>query len=187
MAATLDWRDEGAVTPIQDQGSCGACWTFMTTGALEGAYKIAGGELYNLSEQQVLDCQTEDSAAGCSGGAMSSGFDYFLDNKAINATDYPYTATQGTCISDYYNATDISVQRWNWITSYDGEQIKAALNKGPVGVAINGGSFFFNHYKSGIFNCTRSSCGDSVTDLNHAVLLVGYGAEDGTEYFILKN
>ena len=65
----------------------------------------------------------------------------------------------------------------------------AALGKGPVGVAINGESFFFNHYKSGIFDCSTRFCGNSVTDLNHAVLLVGYGvdASTGSTYFILKN
>lgn len=186
IPSTKDWRSEGAVTPIQDQASCGACWTFMSTGAVEGHYKIAGGGLFNLSEQQILDCDNLVGASGCSGGTVSTGFDYLMKNKAVNGTDYSYTGVQGSCSASQYTATDVGVKTWNWITSNDSEQLKAAVATGPVGVAINGGCNSFMFYKSGTF--TGNFCGNTSADLNHAVLLVGYGTDsNNTPYFILKN
>lgn len=188
---SVDWRDEGAVSPIQDQGSCGGCWTFMTNGVVEGAVKIAGGDLVNLSEQQILDCDTESGAGGCSGGYVSSGFEYLMSYFAILESDYPYVSgadgTVTSCQYDSMSKTDIQVSAWNGVTQYDGTQMKAALATGPVGIAINGGTYIFKLYSGGIFSCSPSVCSTAASALDHAVLLVGYGTEDSTEYFILKN
>lgn len=118
---------------------------------------------------------------------MNSGYDYLRSNKAILEADYPYTAKQGACQAANIASTDVSVSLFNYVTPYDGSQIKAALATGPVGVAINGGSLPFQFYREGIFNCDYVTCGNEASDLNHAVLLVGYGTEGSTEYFILKN
>ena len=97
----------------------------MTNGAVEGAYKIAGGDLVNLSEQQILDCDTEEGASGCSGGYMYSGFTYLMNYFAILDSDYPYvsgpTKTVGTCQYDSMAKTDVKVSTWNGVTMYSGD------------------------------------------------------------------
>ena len=149
---SVDWRDEGAVTPIQDQGQCGSCWTFMTNGALEGAYKIAGGDLFNLSEQQILDCATSSIGGyGCDGGDINTGFSYLMSNNAINETDYPYTGVQSGCSASNKNTTNVWVKNYNYVTPGNGNQIKAALATGPVGIAINASGVKFTFYRSGVF------------------------------------
>merc|ERR1712232_1149712 len=97
LAASVDWTTQGAVTPVKDQGSCGGCWSFAATGALEGATKVAGNSLVSLSEQQFLDCDKTDS--GCGGGLEYQGWDFFKNkNQGIcTETSYPYKARNGNC------------------------------------------------------------------------------------------
>merc|ERR1711998_366654 len=71
-SGSVDWTTKGAVTPVKDQGQCGPCWAFSTTGGLEGAWEIATGNLKSLSEQQYVDCDTAGGNAGCNGGDMAT-------------------------------------------------------------------------------------------------------------------
>lgn len=98
LADAVDWRDQGAVTPVKNQGDCGSCWAFSTTGAMEGAYQIKNGNLLSFSEQELIDCDTYDN--GCDGGNMDIAFMWLEDNKLETEADYPYTATKGTCTQD---------------------------------------------------------------------------------------
>ncbi|KAI3446156.1 hypothetical protein Pfo_002821 [Paulownia fortunei] len=195
LPTDFDWRDHGAVTPVKNQGSCGSCWSFSTTGALEGANFLATGNLVSLSEQQLVDCDHEcdpeekDSCdSGCNGGLMNSAFEYTLKAGGLmQEEDYPYTGTdRGTCKLD---KTKIAAKVSNFsVVSLDEDQIAANLVKnGPLAVAIN--AVFMQTYMRGVscpYICSKQ--------LDHGVLLVGYG-EAGyapirlkeKPYWIIKN
>ena len=98
LPASVDWRTVGAVTPVKDQGQCGSCWAFSTTGSLEGAHFIATGKLVSLSEQQFVDCaKFSKGGLGCNGGNMYNAMEYAIENTIEQEADYPYTAVNGNC------------------------------------------------------------------------------------------
>lgn len=82
---------------MKDQGSCGGCYAFSTAAAMEGAYKIKTGELVDFSIQQYIDCTRKQGNNGCNGGFMTNSFKYLQSNKAMLASDYPYTGKAATC------------------------------------------------------------------------------------------
>ena len=179
LAAAVDWREKNAVTPVKDQGDCGSCWTFSSTGALEGQYAIKNGTLKSFSEQQLVECV--NMCGGCDGGDYTIVFGiYGMNNKFETESSYPYTSGKaglvGTCKYDKTKGI-FETKGTGTVKAKSSDALRSALNSGPVSVGIQADCTPFRNYKSGIFN---SSCG---TNLNHAVLLVGYGAN----YYILKN
>ena len=95
-ATPIDWRTRGAVTPVKNQGSCGSCWAFSATGAMEGAYAVATGELRSLSEEQLVECTRAYGNDDCGGGDFVGAFEYVKNNSGIDSeNDYPYTAGDG--------------------------------------------------------------------------------------------
>eukprot|EP00296_Roombia_truncata_P007939 JP446398.1.p2 GENE.JP446398.1~~JP446398.1.p2 ORF type:complete len:324 (-),score=153.12 JP446398.1:168-1139(-) len=178
---SFDWREEGAVTPVKNQGSCGSCWAFSTTGDVEGKWFLAKGELVSLSEQQLVDCDLDGEDQGCSGGLMSSAMSYIsqaggLDSEAA----YKYHGRRGSC-SFEKSSVAATITGWESV-SQDEDEIAAYLAKnGPLSIAIN--ASWLQFYLGGISNPLWCS----PKGLNHGVLLVGYGEEKGKKYWIIKN
>merc|ERR1712156_1410571 len=170
-ADSIDWRTMGGVTPVKDQGACGSCWAFSSTGSIEGAHFAATGELLSFSEQQLVDC----------------AYNYYEDGHMAELESvYPYvsgtTYHRTDCQYNASSATAVTVSDYAAVTAESVSQMKAALQQQPLAVAIEADQYVFQAYSSGIFD--SSSCG---TNLDHAVLLVGYGSENGQEYWIMKN
>jgi len=178
----LDWSQRGAVTAPKNQAQCGSCWAFSTTGALEGAWKIATGRLMSLSEQQFVDC-AKSAGNGCSGGSMPAAFDWAEKHAICSESSYPYTARDGRCVQQ--SCTDSipagAVLGYKDVRHNDERALMEAVSKQPVSVAIEADQAAFQLYTRGILT---KRCGDS---LDHGVLLVGFGTENGVDYWKVKN
>lgn len=175
----MDWILNNAVTTVKDQGNCGSCWSFSACGALEGAWAISTGELVSLSEQQMVDCSRSYGNHGCYGGLMDSAFRYAIDNGMCTDDAYSYTASKGTCETCKSVA---SFSRCVDVTPMNQVHLKEAVSTTPVSVAIEADTRVFQLYDSGII--TSDTCG---TTLDHGVLIVGFGEDDGTMYWNVKN
>eukprot|EP00948_MAST-09A_sp_MAST-9A-sp1_P000174 g174.t1 len=173
----LDWRQMGAVTPVKNQGSCGSCWAFSTTGSIEGAYFISTKSLRSLSEQQLVDCSTSNN--GCGGGSFQNAMQYVIRNNGLDSEEeYSYKGFQLPC---WVNATKrhvANISGFQSVPANNEAQMIAAVQRGPVSVAIEADQNIFQSYSTGVIS--NVSCG---TKLDHGVLIVGF-----TEtYWIVKN
>merc|ERR550532_690758 len=183
----VNWVTAGAVTGVKNRGSCGSCWSFSTTGAMEGAHYVATGELLSFSEQQLVDCATGIYLnMGCNGGNPLWAYRYLKKHYAELESEYPYTSGNGDdstdCLYDSHSKTAVEVQASASVTSEDRDQMKAALAQQPLAVLVEADKMAFQTYQSGVL--TGDACG---TQLDHAVLAVGYGTEDGQDYWLVKN
>jgi len=177
---SIDWVALGAVTGVKDQGSCGSCWAFSTTGALEGAYFVSNGTLLSLSEQMLVDCDTTDD--GCAGGLMDDAFGWIeTDGGICSEASYSYVGVDGSCEASCAKAVTLS--GFVDVASGDEDALKAAVAMQPVSVAIEADQAVFQLYASGVLDST--ACG---TTLDHGVLVVGYGTTtNATDYWYVKN
>jgi C1A family cysteine protease len=171
LAASVDWRTKGAVTPIKDQGQCGSCWAFSTTGAIEGFHFLKTGTLTSYSEQQLVDCSTSYGNQGCNGGLMDQAFQFIEASGITTESAYPYLAYDESC----QKATgEYKISAYADVPQGDANALVTAVNGRPVAVAVDAENWQF--YSGGVF----SDCSDN---LDHGVLLVGY---DSTA-LIVKN
>ncbi|KAA0203420.1 cathepsin L [Hyalella azteca] len=177
LPETVDWRTKGAVTPVKDQGQCGSCWAFST-------HFRKTGQLVSLSEQNLVDCSGSFGNEGCNGGLMDNAFQYIKANGGIDTEDgYPYKGIDEKC---EFSKSDIGADDTGFVDiRKDSEKaLKAAVaTVGPVSIAIDASQPSFQFYHSGVYN--EPEC--SSENLDHGVLVVGYGAEDGQDFWIVKN
>jgi len=186
IPSSFDWRSENVVTGVKNQGDCGGCWAFSSTGVLEGALAIATKNLVGLSEQNLIDCSQAEYNDGCNGGRVDWAMEYVINNKGLDTeSSYPFTGDNETCEYQSSNSA-VSITGWNQTAQGDENALmEAVYNYGPVGVAISVDDAFAN-YQSGVY--VDPSCPNDPDDLDHAVLVVGYGTSDnGTDYWIVKN
>jgi len=182
--ATCDWRAANAVTPIKNQGQCGSCWAFSTTGSTEGAHALSKSQLVSLSEQNLVDCSQKEGNEGCNGGLMDYAFEYIIKNKGIDTeASYPYTAQDGKCkfAAAHVGAT---LSSYKDITKNSESALTAAITSvGPISVAIDASHNSFQFYRSGVYY--EKAC--SSTQLDHGVLAIGIGAEGASDFYLVKN
>eukprot|EP00026_Physarum_polycephalum_P011540 Phypoly_transcript_11774.p1 GENE.Phypoly_transcript_11774~~Phypoly_transcript_11774.p1 ORF type:complete len:362 (+),score=51.10 Phypoly_transcript_11774:110-1087(+) len=178
----VNWANKGAVTPIKNQGQCGSCWSFSTTGSVEALNQIYTGNLNSLSEQNLMDCSQSYGNNGCNGGSMDQAFKYIIANNGIDLeADYPYQAAVGPCRFQA-SWTGASMKSYSDVQSGNEAALTSTINNQPVSVAIDASHQSFQLYSSGIYN--EPDC--STTSLDHGVLAIGYGSQGG-DYYIVKN
>lgn len=191
LPSSIDWRDQGVVSPIRDQGQCGSCWAFSGTATVESAVAIKTGELLDLSEQESVDCSTFKNGytnIGCNGGMYDTMWKYVKDNGGICSEEsYPYTSgttkKTGTCQKTCDPIPETKVSSYVTVKPGSDESMMSALTVEPVSIAIEADTKSFQLYKSGVYN-DFEGCG---TNLDHAVVLVGYGSSYDGDYYILRN
>jgi len=180
---SLDFKSKGAVTGIKDQGQCGSCWAFSTTGSIECAHWNATGQLVSLSESQLVDCSGAYGNEGCDGGDMGMAMQYVIDIGFIQTeASYPYVPFDGKCKADKTKA-GASISRYVNITSGSDIDLENHSVKGTVSVAIDASADEFQSYGGGVYEVA----GCSQTELDHGVLVTGYGYLGSTPYWQVKN
>jgi len=179
---SLNWVTKGAVTNVKNQGNCGSCWSFSAAGCVEGLVAIKHpGVLISLSEQQLLDCSGSYGNYACGGGLMDNAFKYMMVNGLCNYTAYPYTAIPSTCKSSSCTMSPYT-KILGYTDVYQNENsLGYACDVEPVSIAVEADQSGFQMYSSGVF------CGTCGQNLNHGILLVGYGTSSGVNYWYVKN
>jgi len=185
----VDWTNKGGksyVTAVKNQGSCGSCWAFSTTGSMESRYAIkhdkTGNDIPMLSEQELIDCSTAEGNKGCKGGLMDDAFKYVEKAKGLcSEAEYKYTGKDGTCRASSCKQKYVPISTYKDVKEDSVGDMETAVAAGPVSIAVDAAGLTWQFYSSGIVTRT---CG---TRLDHGVLAVGYGEEGGSKFWKVKN
>lgn len=185
LPTSVDWREKGVVNNVKDQSACGSCWAFSTTSVFESHIAIQTGKLFNLSEQQLVDCVQNPhhcgGKGGCEGATQELGFDYYhTTGGAIENSNYKYRARDGTCQDTKFPKV-ASIDGYRQLKTNDyNDLLQTLATEGPVSISVDATTWSF--YSGGILNF--KDCGSTI---NHAVVAVGYGEENGKKYWIVRN
>ncbi len=189
LSSELIW-DNNTLSDVKNQGRCGSCWAFSSTGAIEANMRINNFTIDRLSEQELVDCSKENH--GCRGGLMHLAFDYCIENNGLTSNEkYNYTALDGECLYNCNTTNNIKLDKINGSNIKDYKftiprsiiDIKASLKKGPISIALDASPFEFRFYKEGIINIANRN----TSRINHAVLLTGYSENENESYWIIQN
>lgn len=193
LPSDIDWRKANLVNPIKNQAQCGSCWAFSTIVSYEGQVANKTGKLTSFSEQNLVDCvkdqeipgSSQTCCMGCNGGLMDYAFAYMKakqDGKADTESSYPYKASDGTCSFKASESGDTPVKSYTDIAKGDENSLKDAVaTVGPISIAVDANTFW-QLYRGGVFK--PLFCGSR---LDHGVAIVGYGSENGDDYWIVRN
>jgi len=188
LAPSIDWRERGAVLEVKDQGQCGSCWSFGITGVIEGQNYLKNNVKVPLSEQNLMDCSRSYGNFGCDGGSAVSSYKYIINNTGIDTeAGYPYTASDGVSCKYSSAFKGANITNYKILPTGDEDALTEAIaNIGPIAVSIDASNRTFHLYNgTGVYY--EPSCKSSVSELDHMVLAVGYGFENGNDYYIVKN
>eukprot|EP00490_Sorites_sp_Unknown_P004794 CAMPEP_0114658230 /NCGR_PEP_ID=MMETSP0191-20121206/15353_1 /TAXON_ID=126664 /ORGANISM="Sorites sp." /LENGTH=279 /DNA_ID=CAMNT_0001879671 /DNA_START=1588 /DNA_END=2427 /DNA_ORIENTATION=- len=181
----FNWVDKGAITPVKDQGQCGSCWSFGTTGVLESHFFIAGNPLQSLSEQNLVSCDTECYA--CNGGWPYKAIEYVSKNGIDTEESYPYVSGNGNvpgCQATYHTKAAITghVVTYKYLEQNEDVMANYIANNGPIQVNVDAMTQLWWPYTGGIMT------GCCNVDIDHSVMIVGYNqTSNGERYWIVKN
>ena len=199
LPSIIDWRQKGDVSEIRDQSGCGSCWAFSGTSTVESATAIKTGHLYDLSEQESVSCAgLKYGNLGCNGGYYSGLFDFSKANGGIcSESAYPYTSGNGdtgSCVKGCTPVAGTKVTSYVDVTPNSDSAMMTALTIGTVSIAIEADTRSFQLYSGGVYSdfegCNANSKtkgANSQPNIDHAVVLVGYGSDAGQDYYILRN
>jgi len=184
LPTSWDWRTQGAVTPVKDQGQCGSCWAFSSIEAIESAWIIKGNSMTIMSEQELVDCSSSTGNQGCNGGWYFWSYEWLANNYTMTEADYPYTSgTTGTETACAYNASKGVTKVASYGRTLGTSKNLTRIQQQPVNVAVAAGNNVFMYYTGGIIT-TTSGC---PTSIDHAIVAVGWGVDNGTQYYIVRN
>ena len=192
LPSQFDWRTEGIVTPVRDQGGCGSCWAFGTVGIMESSLGKSGITGQDLSEQFLISCNND--GWDCGGGLTAHKYHYDTLGKsqstigAVLESVKPYTTSNGTCSGNYQKAYELT--GWQFVTGSEWtiptvDQIKSAIyTYGPITAGVCAGTGWDSYTSSSpVFSTNETAqCGGST---NHQIILVGW--DDPGQYWILRN
>jgi len=189
LPASMDWRNEGVITAVKDQGHCGSCWAFASAAVLESHVAIQSGLLYDLSPQQIAMCAPNPDhcggTGGCQGATSELAFDYVAGAGILEEYQLGYQAYYGADSACGVNAEMTPVATIDGYVKLPENNYTALMNAiaqvGPIAVSVDASNW--HSYSSGIFN----GCNQVNPDINHAVVLVGYGEDDGEKYWLVRN
>ena len=201
LPKTVDWTQHGAVSPVKNQEDCGACYSFAVAAAIEGANFIQTQILSNYSVQQLISCSKVTGNMGCNGGNFDNSYRYLIHKAGstpdgVNGRISVWAASPYGYPFDLYGSFHNTVScNMTGVSSYSGvtssvdvsanaAAMQAVVSTQPLPTAIDGSTVAFQAYQDGVL--TSKECQYS-GNVNHAVLIVGYGILNGVKYWKIKN